>query len=96
MPKQNMTDIQQDVFKIIAKTAMVELDKINLESTLQDLGIGSLTTVEIAFAIEDHFNITVPDRDPSLDVNAATVATLVNTVRSLLDAKAAAAAAPTA
>lgn len=84
-----MADIQQDVFNIIAKTAMVPLEKIHLESTLQDLGIGSLTAVEIAFAIEDHFDVTVPDRDPSLDVNAATVAVLVNTVQGLLDAKAA-------
>ena len=72
---------------MIAKEASVERERITLGSTLQDLDIGSLTAVEIAFAIEDHFDIDIPDRDPNFDVSAATVAGLVSAVQQLVDAK---------
>jgi acyl carrier protein len=85
-----MNSVQEAVFDLIAKEAPVERERITLNSTLQDLDVGSLTAVEISFAIEDHFDIDIPDRDPNFDASAATVAGLVSTVQQLVDAKLAA------
>lgn len=40
------------------------MDKINLNSSFQDdLGLDSLDLVEFALAVEDEFNINVPDKE---------------------------------
>ncbi|CAN5907297.1 acyl carrier protein [soil metagenome] len=87
-----MSSIQQAVFEIISKEAPVDMDKISMESTLADLDIASLTVAEIVFAIEDHFNIDMPDRDPEFPIDS--VRGLVEAVERLVAAKAAAAPAP--
>ena len=83
-----MNGVRETIFAILAKEAPVELERISLDSTLQDLDVGSLTAVEIAFAIEDHFDISIPDRDPNFDAKTATVGGLVSAVQALVDAKA--------
>ncbi|MCL4145857.1 UNVERIFIED_CONTAM: hypothetical protein GTU68_062222 [Idotea baltica] len=46
---------------------MLDVAEVKPESTLSDLGVDSLGLVEIVFAIEETFNITVPfnANDPS-------------------------------
>ena len=57
--------VQQQVFAIIAEHGRVDPDTIRPESTLGDLGIASLEAMEIVFDIEEHFDINLPDRDPT-------------------------------
>lgn len=87
-----MSSIQQAVFEIISKEAPVEMDKISMDSTLADLDIASLTVAEIVFAIEDHFNIDMPDRDPEFPIDS--VRGLVEAVERLVAAKGTSAAPP--
>ena len=82
-----MSQVQDTVFGIIAKEANVDVGKITLDSTLKDLEIASLDAVQIIFEIEDHFKITMPDRDPNFDTES--VKGLVETVEKLLAEKAA-------
>lgn len=89
-----MSSIQQAVFEIISKEAPVDMDKISLDSTLADLDIASLTVAEIVFAIEDHFNIDMPDRDPEFPIDS--VRGLVEAVERLVAAKGGAPSAPPA
>lgn len=72
-----MSSVQDTIFDIISKEAGIDKDKITPESTLKDLEIQSLDAVQIIFEIEDHYKITLPDRDPNFDTES---------VKGLIDA----------
>ena len=55
-----MSSTQDRVIAIIAEQAVLEPSDVTLDSTLEDLGIGSLGLVESIFAIEEAFDISVP------------------------------------
>ena len=80
-------DVRQTVFSIIAKEAGIDEGKVTLDSTLKDLEIPSLDAIQIIFEIEDHFKITLPDRDPNFDTES--VKGLIDAVEKLVAAKAA-------
>ncbi|HEY2394535.1 MAG TPA: acyl carrier protein [Rudaea sp.] len=89
-----MSSVQETIFGIIAKEAGVDIGKITLDSTLKELEIQSLDAVQIIFEIEDHFKITLPDRDPNFDTES--VKGLVDAVEKLVAEKQAAAPSPQA
>jgi acyl carrier protein len=80
-----MSDVQDTIFGIISKEAGIDIGKISLDSTLKDLEIQSLDAVQIIFEIEDHFKITLPDRDPNFDTES--VKGLVEAVEKLIAEK---------
>lgn len=53
-------DIRQQVRAIVAEQAMIDVDQVSQESTLEALGLDSLGLVEIVFAIEEQFGVSVP------------------------------------
>ncbi|HSS07929.1 MAG TPA: phosphopantetheine-binding protein [Rhodanobacteraceae bacterium] len=77
-----MSTVQDTIFDIIARESGVDRAKITPEATLKDLDIQSLDAVQILFEIEDHFKITMPDRDPNFDTES--VKGLVDTVKKLV------------
>jgi len=83
--------VQETIFAIISKEAGIDLGKISLDSTLKELEIQSLDAVQIIFEIEDHYKITLPDRDPNFDTES--VKGLVEAVERLVAEKQGAAAA---
>jgi acyl carrier protein len=83
-----MSDVQETVFDIIAKEAGIDRARVTPDATLKDLEIQSLDAVQIIFEIEDHFKITLPDRDPNFDTES--VKGLVDAVERLVAAKQAA------
>lgn len=89
-----MSSVQETIFSIISKEAGIDLGKISLDSTLKDLEIQSLDAVQIIFEIEDHYKITMPDRDPNFDTES--VKGLVEAVEKLVAEKQTAAATPPA
>ena len=80
-----MESTQDTIFAIIAKEAHIPLEKITLQSTLKDLEIDSLDVVQIIFELEDRFGITLPDKDPAIDVES--VSGLISAVDRLVAAK---------
>jgi acyl carrier protein len=84
-----MSSVQDTIFGIIAKEAGIDIAKITPESTLKELQIQSLDAVQIIFEIEDHFKITLPDRDPNFDTES--VKGLIDAVEKLVAEKPAAA-----
>ena len=54
-------DILRRVIKAIAETQRVPEESIGADATFEQLGIDSLDGIQIAFAIENEFNINVPD-----------------------------------
>ena len=55
-----MASVENDVLDIIAKQGNVDRAKLTREAALTELEIQSLDVVEIVFAIEEKFDITVP------------------------------------
>lgn len=57
-----MSDIEQRVNKIVAEQlGVAEADIKNESSFVDDLGADSLDTVELVMALEDEFEIEIPD-----------------------------------
>ena len=54
-------ELTERVIKIIANTQHLALEKIQPESSFQELGIDSLDGINILFAVENEFNINIPD-----------------------------------
>ncbi len=46
---------------VIANTQRIPVEKITIDSTFQELGIDSMDGVNILFALENEFDITIPD-----------------------------------
>ena len=59
-----MSEIFEQVKKLVIEQLGVDKDKVALESSfIGDLGADSLDTVEFIMALEDKFNIEIPDED---------------------------------
>jgi acyl carrier protein len=80
--RRGMSSVQDTVFDIIAKESGIDRSRITPDATLKDLEIQSLDAVQIIFEIEDHFKITMPDRDPNFDTES--VKGLVDAVEKLV------------
>jgi acyl carrier protein len=49
------------VLSVIASTQRIPLEKVTIDSSFEELGIDSMDGVNILFALENEFNITIPD-----------------------------------
>jgi acyl carrier protein len=57
-------EILQTVQKIVCEQLEVELEKVTPEANFaNDLGADSLDTVELVMALEEEFNIEIPDEE---------------------------------
>ena len=54
-------DLAKQVIEIIAKTQHLDAVKITPDSSFEELGIDSLDGVNILFALENEFDIQIPD-----------------------------------
>jgi len=83
-------DVKDRVMAIIAEQAVLDVEDVKLDSTLEDLGIDSLGLVESIFAIEEAFDISVPfnANDPGdNDFDISSVASIIAAVEGLVAAK---------
>jgi acyl carrier protein len=54
-------ELNQRVLKVIAASKRIPLETVTTESEFQQLGIDSMDAVEILFALENEFDINIPD-----------------------------------
>jgi len=54
-------ELTQRVIKVIATTKRIPLESVTIESAFVQLGIDSMDAVEILFAMENEFDISIPD-----------------------------------
>lgn len=54
-------DLTQDVIAIIAREQRIPVESIKPDSTFEELKIDSLDGVNIVFALEERFNLSIPD-----------------------------------
>jgi acyl carrier protein len=56
-------NIEETVKKIISEQLDVDIEKVTMEATFEDLGADSLDTVELVMALEEEFDQEIPDED---------------------------------
>jgi acyl carrier protein len=54
-------DLMTRVINVIATTQHLPVEKITADSTFEELKIDSLDGINILFALENEFNISIPD-----------------------------------
>jgi acyl carrier protein len=83
MSEQPATDdLAAKVIGVIAKTQRIPAESILLDSTFEELKIDSLDGINIVFAIENEFSISIPDDGVQ---NMRSVRQTVEGVRQLLE-----------
>lgn len=79
-----MDDLQQRVIQLIAENQQIEADKITIDSTFEELGVDSFDAVNLLFAIESEFELTVSDEQAK---QLRSVREMVEGVRSMVAEK---------
>jgi acyl carrier protein len=54
-------ELIQRIRSVIASAQRIPIEKVTIDSSFQELGIDSMDGVNILFALENEFNITIPD-----------------------------------
>ena len=78
-------ELIQRVLKVIAASKRIPLQTVTIESDFQQLGIDSMDAVEILFALENEFDISIPDDEVR---NVRSVRQMCEGVDKLIAAKA--------
>ncbi len=55
------TDLADKVIQVIAQTQRISAESISVDSTFEQLKIDSLDGINIVFALENEFGISIPD-----------------------------------
>ncbi len=82
-----MSDLTDKIIEIVAEQAMLESEDVTVDSTIDDLGMDSLALVEIVFAIEERFGISIPfnaNEPEKSDFDISSVKTIVQAVETLI------------
>jgi acyl carrier protein len=82
--------VTETVIRIIAGQAMIPKTAVTLDASPTALGLDSLGLVEVIFAIEEEFDISIPfnaNAGGSVDFDMSTIAAVVAAVQSLVAAK---------
>ena len=82
-------ELNQRVLKAIATSKRIPLESVTIDSEFAQLEIDSMDAVEILFALENEFDINIPDDEVR---NVRNVRQMCEGVERLVAAKAAAAA----
>jgi acyl carrier protein len=86
----SIDDTTKKVIEIIAEQAMLRPEEVQLESSPEDLGLDSLALVEIVFAIEETFDISIPfnaNDTGGSDFDISSVGKIAEAVESLRASK---------
>jgi acyl carrier protein len=78
-------DIATKIFDIVAKEKRLESETLTLDTKLEDIQIESVDLVEIIFAIEDEFDIDIPQDET--DFKLETMRDIVDGVKRLIAEK---------
>ena len=79
-----MDDLENKVIQLIAENQQIEADKITIDSSFEELGVDSFDGVNLLFAIESEFELSVSDEQAK---QLRSVREMVDGVRSMLAEK---------
>jgi acyl carrier protein len=86
-----MDQVLERVQSAIAKNSRIPLASVTVDSTFETLGMDSLDRVNLLFALEEEFGISIPDEGMKQNMSVREVADGIST---LLNGNAASTAAP--
>ena len=78
----NNDDLTPRILRIIAETQRKDPAQVTIDSSFEELGIDSMDGVNIIFALENEFDINVPDEEVK---NIRNVRDMVEGVRKLVE-----------
>jgi acyl carrier protein len=81
-PDLSSGDLTPRILRIIAETQRKDPAEVSIDSTFEELGIDSMDGVNIIFALENEFDINVPDEEVK---NIRNVRDMVEGVRKLVE-----------
>ncbi len=87
-----MTQTAQTIIGIIAEKALLEPEDLTVDTRLDALALDSLAMVELVFALEETFDISVPfnaNEPGSEDFDLSSVGAIIAAVEGLVSQKAA-------
>jgi acyl carrier protein len=87
-----MTQTAQTIIALIAGQALLDPAELTAETRLADLALDSLAMVELIFALEEAFDISVPFNANDLgkdDFDLSSVGSIIAAVEGLVSQKAA-------
>lgn len=67
-------DLIQRVRSVIATTQRIPLEKVSIDSSFEELGLDSMDAVNILFALENEFDISIPDEEAKVIRNVRQMA----------------------
>jgi acyl carrier protein len=80
-----MENLQETIFKTIVKHFKVSADKVTLDAKfIEDFGADSLDVVEFVLALEDEFEIVIPDNQAQ---NISTVKDVIGHIELIINQK---------
>ena len=82
-----MTDITADVLALIQKKLPAEKPALSMGDRLKDLGIDSLSVVELIFELEEKFNIQIPYNANDSSPEFETVGEVVDAIKNVVSKK---------
>jgi acyl carrier protein len=97
-----METITEEVREVIAKQLKIPVERVKPDASIQDLGVESLDLIEIIFALEEKFDVSIPYNPGESDAagkgvgqkvglgDLSTIAQISEALRALLAAKASA------
>ena len=80
-------DVQDKILSIIAREAAMEPTEVRPDMTLEELGLDSLGLVEMIFAIEETFGVSVPfnaNEPTQSEFDISSVGAIVRAVERLI------------
>lgn len=77
-------DLTGRVLRVIAETQRIPLESVTVDKTFADLKIDSLDGINIVFALENEFGISIPDEGVE---SMRSVQDAVDGVRTLVEQK---------
>jgi acyl carrier protein len=78
--------LEAELIDLIAKEALVDVDKLKKDATLEEIGLDSVDLVSVVFAIEDKYGVTIGENDLE---KTATLGQMLDLITAKIDEKAA-------
>jgi acyl carrier protein len=81
-------DVLNDVRQVISKQARIPIEQLTADTKLADIGIESLDVIEIVFALEEKFNVTLPfNANESAAAEFETIGKVADALSKVVDKK---------
>jgi acyl carrier protein len=78
--------LEQDLIDLVAKEALVDVEKLKKDATLEEIGLDSVDLVSVVFAVEDKYGVTIGENDLE---KSATLGQMLDLIQAKIAEKAA-------